>query len=144
MYFARHFPRHIKNSAAGSPERSVPTLQEVIAQFIDLYAKPRNKDWKGTQSVLCKFSALNSRPINQINRGDVHEVLDRIVASGTPTRANRVLAAIKKLMTWAVDRGYIDVSPIASMKPPTKEVPRERVITDDEVCGCWNGAIEEG
>ncbi|MCZ4273379.1 tyrosine-type recombinase/integrase [Maritalea porphyrae] len=133
-----------ENNGTGSPERSVPTLQEVIEQFIELYAKPRNKDWKGTQSVLRKFSTLNSRPIDQINRRDVHQVLDRIVASGTPTRANRALAAVKKLMNWAVDRGYIGVSPIASLKPPTKEVPRERVLTDDEVCGCWTGAIEEG
>jgi integrase len=133
-----------ENSAAGSPERSVPVLKDVIDQFIERYAKPRNKGWKETQSILTKFEPLYSRPIDQIHRRDVHEVLDRIVASGTATRANRALAAIKTLMNWAVDRGYLDVSPVANMRPPTKEVPRERVLADEEISACWHGAIAEG
>ncbi|MFT6659563.1 tyrosine-type recombinase/integrase [Maritalea sp.] len=133
-----------ENSATGSTGRSVPVLKDVIDQFIERYAKPRNKGWKETQSILTKFAPLYSRPIDQIHRRDVHEVLDRIVANGTATRANRALAAIKKLMNWAIDRGYIDVSPIASMKPPTKEVPRERVLAHEEICACWHGAIKEG
>ncbi|WP_027834871.1 tyrosine-type recombinase/integrase [Maritalea myrionectae] len=133
-----------ENSAAGSPERSAPVLKDVIDQFIERYAKPRNKGWKETQSILTKYTPLYSLPIDQIHRRDVHEVLDRIVANGTATRANRALAAIKTLMNWAVDRGFLDVSPVANMRPPTKEVPRERVLTHEEICACWYGAIEEG
>ncbi len=120
-----------EKDSAGSPERSVPTLNEVVEQFIGLYAKPRNKDWKGAQSVLRKFSVLNSRPINQINRRDVHEVLDRIVASGTPTRANRALAAIKKLMNWAVDRGYMarDIAPYATA-PATLDIQKSLTVNE--------------
>jgi len=45
-------------------------------------------------------------------------VLDQIVASGRPYRANRALAALKKLTNWALDRGMIEVNPIAGLKPP--------------------------
>lgn len=129
---------------AGSPEAPVPTLGEVIPQFIELHAKPRNRDWKGTESILAKFGALSSTPIDQIKRADVVRALDAIVAGGAPTRANRALAAIKKLMNWCIDRGIIETSPVAALKPPTKEVARERVLTDTELAACLNAATDEG
>lgn len=85
-----------------------------MPQFIELYAKQRNKDWRGSESVLLKFSSLYSRQIDAIKRADVVRVLDTIIANGTPTRANRALAAFKKLMNWCVDRGIIEHSPGSS------------------------------
>jgi len=71
-----------------------PTLGEIVPQFIERYAKPNTKDWKGTQSVLQKFRTLFNKPIDEVTRGDVVRVLDEIVASGTKTRANRALASL--------------------------------------------------
>lgn len=119
------------------------TLGETIPLFIELYAKPRNRDWKGTERILKKFASLNSLALDQIRRSDVVRVLDQIIANGTSTRANRALAALKKTMSWSVDRGYIEISPIANLKPPTKEVARERVLTDDELASCWKAAEKE-
>ena len=126
------------------PETPTPTLGEVIPDFIDLYARPRNRDWKETQSVLQKFKPLFSRPMDEIKRADIVRVLDTIVAGGTPVRANRALAAVKKLFSWCVDRGVVETSPVAALKPPTKEVPRDRVLTTAEVVTCWHGATDEG
>lgn len=122
----------------------VPTLGEVIPQFIMLYAKPRNRDWKGAQSILRKFAALNALEINAIRRVHVVRVLDEIVASGTPYRANRALAALKRLMSWCVERGTLDVNPISGLRPPTKEESRDRVLSDDELVACWMSADLEG
>ncbi|QXT39432.1 tyrosine-type recombinase/integrase [Gymnodinialimonas ceratoperidinii] len=126
------------------PVEATPTLREVVDQFIDLYAKPNTKDWRGSQSILRKFRSLFDRPIDEIRRRDVVAVLDSIIASGTPTRANRALAAIKKLMNWCVDRGMIEVSPIAALKPPSREYARDRVLTDQELIAIWNAAEGEG
>jgi integrase len=125
-------------------EPKVPTLGEIVPLFIELYARPRNKDWKGSQSILTKFAALNSKPIDKVRRADIVRVLDEIVASGTPFRANRALAAIKKLFAWCVDRGTIEVNPLVAMRPPTREVARDRVLTDDELVSCWQAADVEG
>lgn len=125
-------------------EQRMMTLGEVVPQFIELYAKQRTKDWKSSERVLLKFSSLFSRPIDQIKRVEVVRVLDAIIAGGAPTRANRALAAIKKLMNWCIDRGMIETSPVAHLRPPTKEVARERVLTDDELKICWRMAELEG
>lgn len=128
----------------GSPERTTPTLGEVVPQFIELYARPRNRDWRGTERVLQKFAPLFSCPIDQIKRADVVRVLDTMIAEGAPTRANRALAAIKKLMNWCVDRAMIETSPVAGLRAPTKEVSRDRVLTDDELVACWHAGSNEG
>ena len=126
------------------PKETTPTLGEITTQFVELYAKPRNRDWRGTERILTKFAPLSRTPINKINRCDVVRILDDMVAKGAPTRANRALAAIKKLMNWCIDRGVMETSPVASLKSPTKEVPRDRVLTDDELSMCWHAGASEG
>jgi hypothetical protein len=91
-----------------SPSQQPPalTLGETAPLFIQLYAKPKNRGWKESERLLGKFQGLFVKPLKQIMRSDVVRVLDEIVASGTPYRANRSLAALKKLMNWALDRGH--------------------------------------
>ncbi|WP_137390945.1 tyrosine-type recombinase/integrase [Rhodoligotrophos defluvii] len=125
-------------------ESGASTLGELVPQFIEFYAKPRNKDWKGSERILLKFSSLYSRPIDQIKRAEVVRVIDTILANGTPYRANRALAAIKKLFAWCLDRGTIEVNPTAALKLPTKEVARDRVLNDRELVVCWKAAEAEG
>lgn len=124
------------------PER-LPTLRDIAPQFIELYAKKRNKDWKETESVLKKFAALDGKYLRDIKRPEVVRILDE-VAARTPVRANRALAALKKLMSWCVDRGTIEFNPLSGLKPPTKEVPRDRVLSDKELISCWLTAENEG
>lgn len=125
-------------------EPGTPTLGEIVPQFIELYAKPRNRSWKPTARVLTKFAPLYDKPIDAIKRGDVVKVLDELVASGMGTGANRALAAIKKLLSWCVDRGTIHINPVAALKAPAKEVDRDRVLTNAEIAACWFGAEAEG
>lgn len=120
------------------------TLGEIIPQFIELYAKPRNRSWKPTERVLAKFSALHGKPIDEIKRGDVVKVLDDMMSAGMGTGTNRALAAIKKLFSWCVDRGTLETNPVAALKAPAKEVSRDRVLTNAEIVTCWQAAEGEG
>lgn len=120
------------------------TLGEVIPQFIELYAKPRNRSWKSTERVLSKFAALHDKPLDEIKRGDVVKVLDDMMSAGMGTGTNRALAAIKKLFSWCVDRGTLETNPVAALKAPAKEVSRDRVLTSAEIVACWSAAEGEG
>lgn len=120
------------------------TFGDVVPQFIELYAKPRNRSWKPTERVLTKFASLYDKPITDIRRGDVVKVVDELIASGMGAGANRALAAIKKLFAWCLDRGTIETNPIAALKAPAKEVSRDRVLSDQEIVACWRAAEGEG
>jgi integrase len=120
------------------------TLGETVPLFIQLYAKPKNRGWKECEQLLGKFQGLFATPLVQIARTDVVRVLDEIIASGTPYRANRALAALKKLMAWALDRGMIEVNPIAGLKPPHRERAREVVLSDEDIISLMAAADDEG
>jgi integrase len=135
-------------SSAGSPEAPTPTLGEIIPQFIDRHAKRHTKDWKGTQSVLLRMKTLHGKPINEIKRSDVVRELEAMIADiedsgGKGTRANRGLVAIKKLYSWCIDQGIVEISPVAALKPLIKEVARDRWLTDDKIRAFWRGCEAE-
>ena len=46
---------------------------------------------------------------------------------------------VRALLRWAVARGDLDQNPIDGMKKPNGSAPRERVLSDDEICTLWNG-----
>ncbi|MDI9848900.1 integrase arm-type DNA-binding domain-containing protein [Rhodoblastus sp. 17X3] len=120
------------------------TLGDVMKDFIDIYAKPKNRSWKSQQATLRKFASLEDRPIAEITRADVVKVLDQVATNGAPTGANHAMAVIKKLFAWALDRGVIENHPIAGMKAPAKSRSRDRILTDDEIKGLWAATADIG
>jgi len=66
----------------------------------------------------------------------VHELI-RALRKDTPIGANRVLAYLKKFFGWLVDQDMLEASPAAAVKRPSKEVKRDRVLTDVEIRAIW-------
>jgi integrase len=124
--------------------KQLPSLGEIVIQFIEIYAKPKNRGWKAVQATFRKFSTLNDRPIAEITRADVVKVLDGIAARGAPIAANRAMSAIKKLFAWSLDRGVISVHPLVGLKKPGTERSRDRVLTDVELKSFWHATGDLG
>ena len=51
--------------------------------------------------------------------------------------ANRVLACMNKLFSYAVERDVLDVSYCQSIKKPGQEKSRDRILTDDKMKNFW-------
>jgi integrase len=83
---------------------------------------------------------FKNRRFSDITRADIIRVLDKVVDAGAPIQANRVLAHLRRMFNWAVERGIIEQSPVAGIKAPTKENSRERVLTLDELAKVWKAA----
>ena len=77
------------------------------------------------------------RSVRELTRRDVRALIDGVVDRGAPVLANRVLALVRKMLNFAVDEDWIDANPAARMTKPTREVCRERVLTDDEIRRLW-------
>lgn len=121
------------------PDATAPILGDVVPQFIELYAKPRNRGWRTQERLLQHhWKPLFSVPIDQIKRPDAVRVLDGIVASASAGSANNAMAVFKKLMNWCVDRGMISSNPIAGLKTPRKPVARDRILTEQELQTLWS------
>ena len=84
------------------------------------------------------------RPIGSIVRRDVSQLIDKKAAAGAEVQANRVLARLRTLFGWTVEKDRIAANPCNGLKPPTKEKSRDRVLTNDEIKLFWNACDELG
>jgi integrase len=121
-------------------ERSAVTVETLAADFVRLHSKRHKKSWKADETmlnslVLPHWGTLQAKAIT---RRDVNALLDPI-AERAPIRANRILAVVRKMFAWAVERDLIELSPCLGVKKPSKEVSRSRVLSDSEIKTLWNG-----
>lgn len=81
-------------------------------------------------------------PVVDLRRADIVELLDDLQhKKGLGAQVNRIHAALKAALNFAVEREYLDANPAAAVKRQFKgEVPRERVLSDDELKAIWQAA----
>ncbi len=114
------------------------TVGAVVAEFIARYQRPRNRRWRDVERILAReLAPWAARPIATVTRRDVIHLLD-VTADRAPVMANRLLAHLRKLFSWAVERSILDASPVAGIKAPARETSRDRVLTDAELVAVWH------
>lgn len=149
-----------KAVAKGEDAASRTRFDTVVRTFLVRYAKPKNRSWRETARqlglvpdkanpegaddprafIVAAGSAValwGDRQIASIKRAEVIGLLDGIVDRGSPVMANRVLAALRKLFNWALERDLVEANPCDRVKPPAAEKSRDRVLTDDELRALW-------
>ena len=111
------------------------TVELMVADFIDKYAKPKNSSWKQAENNLRLYlvTALGKKSIHDVKRPDIHAILDDLVERGKLTAANRALAHIRKFFGWLVERGYLEYSPADHIKKRHQELERAKVLSDQEI-----------
>jgi integrase len=126
---------------ARSPQAD--TFGVLVQDYLERYARKNTAPgtFKETKRVLESedLAAWRNRPISEISRRDVIDVIDRI-AKRAEVQANRTLARLRALLNWAVEKDRLASSPIIGMKPPTKERARDRTLTDDEIRWFWRAS----
>ncbi len=138
-----------KKQAAKKTERPSADrdlVEKVVNSFIERYAKPNTRSWVETERMLKKdiVGAWKGRHLSEISRADVHELLDSIIDRGAPIAANRILAALRRMCAWSVERDIIKVSPCDDVKAPSAAKSRERILSDDELREVWQACHKIG
>jgi len=131
-----------KAARAAVPDRDL--IETVSAKFLTQHVKRnlRPRSVVEVERILNKriVPAWRGRRLADIRRADVHDLLDGIIAAGTPVAANAALAWFRRLCSWAIERGIIEVSPAAGIRAPATETARDRVLTDVELAAVWRAA----
>lgn len=119
-------------------------VEKVAAQFLSRHVKGLAPTTvREVTRMLAKdiIPVWRGRRLSQIAKADVHALLDDIVDRGAPIQANRTHAWLKIMCNFAIQRGLIEVSPMAGIKPPGgQETPRDRILTDGELRALWDAA----
>jgi integrase len=131
--------------------RQANTFGEIAETFVKRYVMPRMRTAPAVaQLVRRKFvSRWGSRPITDIGRADIIEMLEEI-GEYSPSAAGQALTYVRLLFDWAIERGTygIEASPCRPLKlarlVPNLPGPRDRVLTDAEVRLIWEAAWPAG
>lgn len=120
-------------------KKQCDSFKAVADLFIERYARPKNRTWQASQRLVdahC-MPIWGKRPITDIKRQDVIDLLDEIADNGAPHTARQLFAVIRKLFNWAASRNIIDTSPCLHVESPCKVVSRDRVLSDEEIKAVW-------
>jgi integrase len=130
-----------KKSQRLLPSPESDTFKILLQDYLERYARKNTAPamYKETKRMIeCDALPIwRDRPISGITRRDVISVIDSIAARGAEVQANRMLARLRALFNWAVEKDRLTLSPVTGMRPPTKEYSRDRALTDDELRWLW-------
>lgn len=121
-------------------ERRAETIEELAEDFIAKYT-PDLRSGSEYERALRRdvIPKWGNRKAASIRRRDVADLLDGIAGRGAPIQANRTLAVIRRMFSWAVKRGALEVNPAAGSEGPGTETPRTRNLTPTEIRTLWHG-----
>ncbi|MCE3248726.1 MAG: phage integrase family protein [Geminicoccaceae bacterium] len=88
--------------------------------------------------------AIGDVPITDLRKRDVIELVDGIADRGSGIMANRTLAIVKRMLTWAAARDIIEANVAQFVEPPADETRRDRVLCDAELVEIWRAAEAQG
>lgn len=125
---------------AKDERKRTPFISDFVDEFVTRYAKEHNRGWQEIERALKAeiVPRWGKRKITDIKRRDLVLVLDEIKERGAPVMANRVLAYTRKMFSWAVERAVLEINPFLMMSRPTKEISRERALSEAEIKTFWN------
>jgi integrase len=131
-------PKAAQEAAALTAARA---QQNTFAGVAAAYMAERAKDLRSKDKIQRLIDgdllpAWATRDIRTITRRDIKELVIR-KSTTAPIAANRLLALISVIFTFALDEEFIDASPAVRIKRPGTEVARERVLTDAELRDVW-------
>jgi integrase len=135
-------------------EKKPDTFAEVFDRYVREYCR-RNLRASTLHETERAFAhdilpTLGKRPLVEIKRGDLERLLDKKastrdrsikgITGGAGVMANRNLAKLKTFFRWCVRKELITVNPALAIDKLVKEVPRDRVLEDEEIVAVWHAS----
>jgi len=129
-------------------EQRANSVEKVVAQFLATHGQRnyRPRTFQEAARLLRQnlVARWGNRPIASITRKQLRDMLEQLVANGTPMLANRAHSIIRKLFGWAVEQEIVAVSPCVGLKAPAEESSRDRILADQELRAVWQAAGQMG
>jgi len=135
----------VRAAKAPKPDDDRDKIKTLIGQF-DKRHLSGLKTGRAVRRELDRHvvAAWGERDIHEITKRDIIDLLDGIADGGRATTSRRVRAYLSKFLNWCVSRDILPMSPATGVKSSSKEISRDRVMTDDEVRWLWQACEAVG
>jgi integrase len=117
--------------------REAPTFRQIADEYMEKHAAGK-KSGHGDREYLERdvLPQWGSRKAADITRRDVIALIEAKAATA-PVAANRLLACVRKLFNWSIERDLLGANPCVQVKAPVRETRRDRVLTEPEISLLW-------
>lgn len=125
-------------AAEKKANREAPTWGELVAEYLRLHAA-KKRSGKADEQMLKRHvpKSWANTLARDITRRQVRDLLDSLVQDGKPIAANRLLACLRKVFNFGIDREIVEANPCARIARPAPENQRDRVLSADELRRLW-------
>lgn len=147
----KHAAEEERRQIDAEAARQRDTLAAILDRYVAEYGRQR---WRPEyldevkRSFDVDLRPLRARPIVEITRRDLRELLDGIVARGRAPHAAHVLAYVRPAFRWAVGKEIVATNPaegIADPDPRKREArSRKRYLNAEEIPRFWSGCNKIG
>jgi len=128
-----------KRTGRATPPNAL-TVKDALEEWFSEAIEPSYRSTKGIRVYVDRAVAeFGGRRLQELTRAEVARFV-RGYAKRSPVAANRCLSAIKLALGWAVETGYLELSPAAGLTRRIaggKEASRSRVLADAEIRELW-------
>ena len=129
--------------------RAQDTVGSIVHKYLSSYAE-RNLSAKTLvevrRNLTSHWKPLHEAAAHSLRRSAVAGRLAEIATENGPYAANRARAYLAAMFSWAIEQGLVDDNPVAGTGRITKEVSRDRILSDPELALIWqhSGAGDYG
>ncbi|WP_454885920.1 tyrosine-type recombinase/integrase [Sphingomonas oryzagri] len=141
--------RGVLGTGSRSIVREDLTLRQLVDAYVAKHLKPNARSWKNIQGYFLgskkrpsRMHHLLSRPISEIEKRQIVDLIDGVMAEGKPQAAVNLLRYIKMLFNWAADRDIVPANPFERIRPPARTQERDRILDDAEIAAVWYGSFQ--
>jgi len=118
------------------------TYGDLIADYLEKYAKPKKKSWRIDRRILNKdgidIIGKNTQ-ITKITKRDIIQVIEEIESRGAKYQATQSFLIINRMFGYAVEKDYLSLSPCYGVKSPWQTRKKTRVLDCEEIKRLWYG-----
>jgi len=143
----QHPVRTRKAAKARAAANTINAATELYLSHCDRDLRPKTaREWRRIlqHDILPRWG---ERPLSEIGKADILAVLNdkasrrerrrRGINSGAGVQANKTLTRLRTFFRWCVDNDLVSTDPTGGVRKPVKETPRDRVLSDAELCAFW-------
>lgn len=126
-------PAREKHDERATHGDTVAALYEEFKKVSD-----RKRSWPEQRRIFESevLPAWKHLRVQDINRREIRRLVEQKVTTA-PVMANRMLARISRLFSFAVERDWIEANPALRIAKPGAERSRDRVLKRDELRELW-------
>lgn len=133
-----------KAAAAAAALRRVNTVGKVAKEYLTKrQGELRPRSYIEVKRHINKNAKpLHGRPIEEIARTDVVELIDSVERAHGKAQADKTRISLATMWAWAIDKNHVQGTPFVHIKSRAGDTRRDRVLPPAELRHVWQAAAE--